>query len=46
MLNFHVWRHVPGKALLFLVNIVASTALIFEGQIATKPVEMEPTDIA
>ncbi|KAL4731037.1 hypothetical protein ACLX1H_003079 [Fusarium chlamydosporum] len=31
MLNFHVWRHVPGKALLFLINLVASTALIFEG---------------
>ncbi|KFA62968.1 hypothetical protein S40285_09159 [Stachybotrys chlorohalonatus IBT 40285] len=25
------WRRVPGKALLFLVNIVAATALIFEG---------------
>ncbi|KAG6991739.1 hypothetical protein FOFC_00028 [Fusarium oxysporum] len=31
MINFHVWRHVPGKALLFLINLVASTALIFEG---------------
>ncbi|KAF4332807.1 sugar transport STP1 [Fusarium beomiforme] len=31
MINFHIWRHVPGKALLFLINIVASTALIFEG---------------
>ncbi|RGP81175.1 hypothetical protein FLONG3_712 [Fusarium longipes] len=31
MVNFHVWKHVPGRALLFLINIVASTALIFEG---------------
>jgi MFS family permease len=31
MINFHVWQHVPGKALLFLVNLVAATALIYEG---------------
>lgn len=40
MINFHVWRHVPGKALLFLINLVASTALIFEGELATIIVEM------
>jgi hypothetical protein len=28
----HIWRHVPGKALLFLINIVAATALVFEGE--------------
>ncbi|KND86845.1 Sugar transporter STL1 [Tolypocladium ophioglossoides CBS 100239] len=26
-----IWRHVPGKVLLLLVNVVAATALIFEG---------------
>ena len=40
MINFHVWRHVPGKALLFLINLVAATALIFEGELATIIVEM------
>ncbi|KAI1155358.1 general substrate transporter [Nemania diffusa] len=25
------WRHVPGKVLLFLVNVVAATGLVFEG---------------
>ncbi|KAI1365892.1 general substrate transporter [Xylaria arbuscula] len=29
--NFEPWRHVPGKVLLFLVNMVAATALVFEG---------------
>lgn len=32
MAGFQVWRHVPGKALLVLVNVVAATALIFEGE--------------
>lgn len=27
-----VWRHVPGKALLVLLNVVAATALVFEGE--------------
>jgi hypothetical protein len=31
MAVIQTWRHVPGKALLFLVNLVAATALIFEG---------------
>ncbi|KAJ3454812.1 hypothetical protein MRS44_013412 [Fusarium solani] len=31
MINIQIWRHVPGKALLFLTNVVAATALIFEG---------------
>lgn len=26
-----VWRHVPGKALLALINIMSAVALIFEG---------------
>lgn len=30
-MTVHVWHHIPGKALLFLVNLVAATALIFEG---------------
>lgn len=25
------WRHIPGKVLLFLINVVSATALIFEG---------------
>ncbi|KAI0517565.1 general substrate transporter [Xylaria bambusicola] len=29
--KFEPWRRVPGKVLLLLVNIVAATALIFEG---------------
>ncbi|KAI0154677.1 general substrate transporter [Xylariaceae sp. FL1272] len=31
MAGFQAWRHVPGKALLILMNVVAATALIFEG---------------
>ncbi|OBS23075.1 hypothetical protein FPOA_03638 [Fusarium poae] len=31
MVNFQIWRHVPGKTLLFLTNLVAATALVFEG---------------
>ncbi|KAH9896251.1 general substrate transporter [Xylariomycetidae sp. FL2044] len=31
MARFQPWRHVPGKPLLFLLNLVAATALIFEG---------------
>lgn len=45
MLNLHVWRHVPGKALLFLINLVASTALIFEGWIPAMTVEVQHTDV-
>ncbi|KAI0009750.1 general substrate transporter [Xylariaceae sp. FL0662B] len=26
-----LWRHIPGKTLLFLINLVSATALIFEG---------------
>lgn len=37
MAGFQVWRHVPGKALLVLVNVVAATALIFEGEQRTGP---------
>lgn len=31
MAGLQIWRHVPGKVLLFLINLVAATALIFEG---------------
>ncbi|KAJ3529501.1 hypothetical protein NM208_g9728 [Fusarium decemcellulare] len=31
MFKLQIWRHVPGKALLFLINVVNATALIFEG---------------
>ncbi|KAK1248654.1 hypothetical protein MKX08_006874 [Trichoderma sp. CBMAI-0020] len=31
MAGLQIWRHVPGKILLFLINLVAATALIFEG---------------
>lgn len=32
MAGLQIWRHVPGKVLLFLINLVAATALIFEGE--------------
>jgi hypothetical protein len=32
MAGLQIWRHVPGKVLLFLINLVAATALIFEGK--------------
>ncbi|KAH7362084.1 general substrate transporter [Plectosphaerella cucumerina] len=31
MFNFQIWRHIPGRALLFLIHVVNATALIFEG---------------
>ncbi|GJN71369.1 hypothetical protein PLICBS_005432 [Purpureocillium lilacinum] len=31
MAGFTIWRHLPGRALLFIINLVAATALIFEG---------------
>ncbi|PHH62780.1 hypothetical protein CDD81_6672 [Ophiocordyceps australis] len=31
MATQQIWRRVPGKMLLWLINIVAATALIFEG---------------
>jgi hypothetical protein len=27
-----LWRHIPGKTLLVIVNVMAATALIFEGK--------------
>ena len=27
----HLWRHVPGKGLMFLLNLFTAVALIFEG---------------
>ena len=42
MINFHVWQHVPGKALLFLVNLVAATALIYEGMWRFVGLDLEP----
>jgi hypothetical protein len=32
MFNFQIWRHIPGRALLFLIHVVNATALIFEGR--------------
>jgi hypothetical protein len=31
MLKLKVWHHVPGKALMFLLNLFTSIALIYEG---------------
>lgn len=28
-----VWRHVPGKALLALINLMSAVTLIFEGTV-------------
>ena len=33
MSRFSVWRRIPGKVLLVLLNVVSATALIFEGSI-------------
>jgi hypothetical protein len=27
-----VWQYMPGKALLFLINLVSAVALVFEGK--------------
>jgi hypothetical protein len=32
MAGFRIWHHVPGKVLLFLVNVISATSLIFEGK--------------
>lgn len=39
MVGLQIWRHVPGKALMFLVNLVAATALIFEGNNHMKKIQ-------
>ena len=31
MFSLKVWHHVPGKALMFLLNLFTSIALIYEG---------------
>lgn len=31
MSRFKAWQHVPGKALMFLLNLFTSVALIYEG---------------
>lgn len=30
-MEIQIWRHVPGKALLFALNLFTAIALIFEG---------------
>lgn len=30
-----IWRHMPGKALLALINLMSAVALIFEGAVIT-----------
>ena len=34
----HIWKHVPGKALLFLINTVAAAAPVFEGECSVSDV--------
>lgn len=33
MPKLQVWSHLPGKAVLFFTDVIAATALIFEGEL-------------
>lgn len=34
MAAVQLWRYIPGNTLLFLINAVSATALVFEGKIS------------
>ncbi len=36
MARLQVWRHAPGKAVLFFTDVMSATALIFEGKFFCK----------